>query len=454
MIRLLNILLFTFLLFLAIWIDVYLILGISVYILILFLLLSYTKNRQYLNIGFFVFFYVGCFSLTYAKIYISSYGNSLGPYYDDSLYYFNSIILSNFSFSLIPPTLFEFFLAIPQFVSQSIIGAGSISHLYLLPVNWLLASLSIVYVIKLVKRIFPNRKINYFLVTCIIVFNFNFIDTAAHLYRDMMLILFIVYFLYYLVSKKFKILIFIVIAVFFLRGANAILLVFLGVLYYLIVVKKFSLKKTSLILVPSLVAIMIFASSLSSSFFRGGFGSEDSGNLQERVSSRLEYNNEAQEGSASLRSGNKLMMIVYPLVYTFSPFLVKFENVNTSVRQADMDYILGSFKGDYVFPKIYKIPFYFHIISISFIAFFVIRGVIACVSSNNKIMIVFMFFMIFQILAISIISMQARHRLPIVYMFPIFYMMGKFKSTNVNSKYFVSILILLFLIILNLYINL
>jgi hypothetical protein len=317
--------------------------------------------------------------------------------------------------------LFEIFLAIPQFISKNLFGVF-IPHLYLLPLNWMLSSFSIIVLLKVLKRFFPLTKRQEILVVLPVLFNYNFIDTAVHLYRDISMIFFMLLFIYNMIENHNKRMLLCGVIVFFIRGANGILLLILYGLYFFIVRKNYSLKKIILVSIVPIMVIFYFSDTINSSFFRGGFGIENTSNLQERIINRLESNQtEGTGGSMMLRRGNFLMKALYPSVYTFSPFIIKTDRNDITVAHADESNIHGYIVGTYKFPPIYKLPSYIHTVSICLFMIMILYGIGLSFRTNQIQFKMLAFFMVIQILTISIISMQARHRLPIIFLFPVFY---------------------------------
>lgn len=454
MIKVINFILLLMVVLLSLIVDYYFLIIVFLYGLSMNLLLNIGNNREYKDISFFVFLFVGVFSLINCSLYQNLYDNTFGPYFDDSFYYFNSITLSELSIGL-PPTLFELFLAIPQFLSKSIFDVY-IPHLYLLPVNWFLSSFSIVILLKILNLFFSVTLKQQIISTLSVILNYNFIDTAAHLYRDIFLLFFSLLFIYNMIKKNHKLMFLFGIFVFFIRGANGILLLILYGIYYLIGQKNFSIKKIILISIIPFMLIYYYSDSISSSFFRGGFGVEETYSLQERISNRLEYNQtEGDGGSMVLRRGNIILKSIYPIVYSFSPFFVKTQQSYITVRHSSESNLLGYTVGTYSFPAWYKLPFYIHILSISFFLIMIIQGVIFSLKKDYRVKFSWLgLFMIIQILAISIISMQARHRLPIIILFPIFYSIAY--PINIKKKvyYFSTITLLGIILLINIIYNL
>lgn len=452
--RIINIISFTILFICSFFIDSFLFIPIVMYALIIQFGLNISGNKKYIQTALIVFTFAGFFSLLYSYEYMSLYNDSFGPYYDDSLYYFNSILLSNFQVGL-PPTLFEVVLAVPQFISYNLFNVY-IPHIFLLPINWMLSSFSAVVLLKILSFFFNINKEKEIYILLPILFNYNFIDTAIHLYRDVLMIFFILLFIYNMIVDNKKWTLFFGVCVFFIRGANGVLLLLFYILHYAITIKGYSFKKIAFVSIFPILILFYFSGSINSSFFRGGFSNVQSSNLQERLTSRMDYNRlEGEGGSMSLRNSNNIVVkSIYPLVYTFSPFILETEAKQINVIHSSIEQIFGYSLREFKFSKMYNLPFYFHILSIAFFVIPILYGLFIGLRSQNKYFVILSIFFIIQVLAISIISMQARHRLPIVFLFPVFYILAlrsREYKTSIIPK--ISVIIFIIIILINLYLN-
>jgi hypothetical protein len=400
--------------------------------LILFYILR-KKSVQFVEMGIFCYSLISLVGLLFAQIGVETYGNTFGPYYDDSLYYHNSLYISQFSFSGIPPTLFEIIMGIPVYIFETLF-AYQLKHIDLLPINWLVSSFNVVLANKIAQNYFNINKY-YFVFFFSLLLNFNFIDASSHFYRDPVLILFLLLAFKYALNNKFKLAILFACFVFLIRAANGLLIFYFILCACLIEKYHFKLKAiVSCTLVISLVLLILGNRISSGMIFRGGFEKQDVENtvkLAEQLDKRLD-DFESKEGSLSFRYGNVYQKIMYPFIYVFSPFKLQELHKDINVIQADSNNIFGQSMGTY---KIFNLEFFLIIGHILFIAYYFPRilyglyfGFKNKATQKTK---AIMYFTVLSVILVSFISMQARHRLCFLVFFP--FLLCNFQL-NYNKK--------------------
>lgn len=425
--------------------------GIISYLIISFIF-SCIINKYYYSLrykAYFSYTFISLVGLLYAVIYLNTYNSTFGPFFDDSFYYYNAISLSNFRIPSISITLFEVFLSSIILIIHTLTGY-TLNHIDLLPLNWVMGALSVILVLQLCVDLLNINKI--FAITLIsVLFNFNFIDTVAHLYRDSLIILLSVHCISKIFESKYKLALFLIIIISFLRGANGILLLYLLLIHFLTIKFSFKVKNIILITIFGFLILILSSNYISGNILRGGFTLSDGETLSQVLNNRMEvYDQSGEGGILELKKGNIIEKSIYPIVYLFTPFNLQKFNANISVIQSDKNSI-GYQMGDFNLFNISAILILLHII---FIGTVIPPILIGCYytfikgSTQNRILLLYF---LLTLLSIAFISMQARHRIAFIIFFP-FWISSyfKYRTTKVKRLCFISsFFIITLLIIIN-----
>ena len=433
---------------------------VSYTIVLLFVILLLKKYfKRYFQIGLFCYSFFSLVGLLFAIIYNFTYGNTFSPYFDDSFYYYNSLYLSHLSFANVSsPTLFEIIISVPLFLF-SLLGI-QLSHIDLLPIIWAISSLNILLAIKIAQNYFNIKKVSTIAVFSLLL-NFSFLDTSVHLYRDAFIIFFSLLSILFLLKNKYKIAILFAIFVFFIRGANGVLMFYFITSIFLIRTFNIKLKTIIISTFASIVFLTVIGgNNISGTFIRGGFGywlTEESKSLGmvDRIKERTESisTSTSMTGTVSLINGNLFQKISVPVIYTFSPFILPPSLYRNSIVLQATYYNFGGNLGTFNIFQIEFFLFLFHIVILSYlfprIAYSFYMGITKSVSPEMKFIFLFIILVIY---LISFISMQARHRLFFLMFFPfLLYNYRKYASSKGEKVFvFMSINIFLVLIIANL----
>lgn len=391
---------------------------------------------DYRAVALFTYSIIAIVGLFMIWVSVTTYGKTFGPYYDDSLYYLNVRWLSDFVMPQIPPTLFEVVLSIPMFLGKKLFSY-ELKHIELLPINWLVASINVILSVYVGQFFFKLGKLS-FLPALVVLFNFNFLDTSVHLYRDTFVMLFMLLAVLFTLQSRYKVALLFSLFVFLIRGANGALMVFFIAGIYCI--DKYHLRFKTIVLGVTFISLVVvlFSNSISSSFFRsvgGSVGEEMS--MAERIRVRQEGAEEtAAGGTANFRDGNIVQKMIAPLIYTFSPFYVPTLYKDTRVIHSHDQSPHGKSQGYY---NIFQVEFFLIIIHLVFTIFFTPRilcsfyyGLAKEKDVKTKFIILFI---IASIILISFVSMQARHRTAFIIFFPfLLAMYDKHASSLVRSS--------------------
>jgi hypothetical protein len=408
--------------------------GIISYIVILFFIMLILKGyfNDCFREGLFCYSFISLIGVLFVTVYYSTYNTTFSPYHDDSLYYYNSLHLSQFSLTMIPPTLFEIIMSIPLFIFK-LLGI-QLRHIDILPLVWGLSTVNILLAIRIAQKYFNVNKVLLMAVFSLL-FNYSFLDASVHFYRDSLLILFVLLSILFLIESRYKMAIFFAFFVFLIRGANAVLLCYLIASVYMMRVYNFKLRTIILGTIIFAISFLIVGNSISSGFLRGGIASEASEALGmlDRISHRTEsYATAEVGGTAALRHGGLIMTFLAPIIFTFSPFLSFpiFKEVN--VIHANYNNVIGDYMGIYNMFQMESFIFWIHIFLLSFLLPRIIYSLYLGLRPNRTSEVKFIcFFIILTICMITFISMQTRHRLFFFIFFPfLLYLYSQFSSSK------------------------
>lgn len=422
--------------------------------LLLMFILKRKIFKEFASISYLVFFLYALIGLLYCYTYEISYQNTFGPYFDDSFYFTNAVLLSEGKFSGNAPTLFELLLSIPYYIFNKI--GVNLTHLDLLPINFVISALSINVLLKILSLFFNFKKIFYFLVVISVVLNFNFLDSSIHLYRDPLLILLLLFCIYYTLLSKYRYAILFAVGVGLLRGANGLLAFMFILFHYYVVIKKGDIKKLIFFIFIFIIGIFNFADSIDGSILRGGIGgSEYKASLGKQLNDRFEVmTKEGQKGSGALRNSGTIGAIFFPIVYTISPLQIGEATVakeNYEYLQSNRSNISGIMK---TVDKFYNIEIFFvliHVLTLSYIVPRLFYGIYLSIKSKNRIFAIVGYYFIINVLLVAFISMQARHRMGFIILMPFFIYLAILKTKNKKIINLFSLIVFLVVIGVNMY---
>ncbi len=387
--------------------------------------LYFCEKRVSLHKKLFIYFYLAFWgSIAYLSYYVFC-GNTFAPYHDDSYYFLNikNIFEGNFDGEA---TLYEYFLSfIYLFLSPFV----KLSHTLLLPINWLMGTLCIIKSIKFADIVCENKKKSHFLSIGLFLFCAPFLEGTIHLYRDPLMCLLLILSIERLYNHNY---IKGTILTFFtglVRGANGmILLMYSGIQY---IISKFKLNKKSLII--SVIILLFTVISLDkfigiNNYLRGfSSGGGDTESIVSSISDRREIFLEGEGGVVSLmRSNNILLNFIAVPIYMISPISVgPFITTESYIIRNEPSYTIVRF----------RIESILELISSVFYGFLFIRIIIGSYYwSKEKNINKFSLFLIFiiMVLLVTFISMQHRHKMMFIMLYPI--LLNYFDKYSKNRK--------------------
>ncbi len=408
--------------------------------------------KEFKRTGILLYLFFSLIGLSFSYSYQLSYSNSFGPYFDDSFYFNNAKYLSELVFTAAAPTLFEVVLAVFFYIFEGVFNL-KLDHLDLIPINFILSSLSMLLVLKMLRFLNGANYIIGGMLLYVVLFNFNFLDSSVHLYRDPLLIFFTLMSISYSIKNKYIKALLFAILVGLIRGANGMLCILFIIMHYYVIKKDFKIKT---IILLSFLLIMVFFSigdKISGSFLRGGLGSNDNSSIASSLEERFSNLDDNKSGSASLRNAGILGSVAFPFVYMLSPLQVSSSNpieLNYDYLQSDKDYLLGSRLST---PKFYNFEYILILLHVFFICFFIPKlflGLYYGVRSSLKIENLISLFFIISVLLISFVSMQARHKMFFIIIFP-FILSYYYKNRTISEKKITNLISGIILLIVLLY---
>lgn len=384
------------------------------YLLFLFLLKVLSSyDRTYRKVYYLSYLILSFWGIAAAASYYVSYGETFGPYFDDTFYFDN--ISSVFSGVIDPEsTLYEIIVGIVYLPFSSL---TDITHLCLLPFNWFISSLVVVQAMKLAAKFYPLKHKTWtsgaFL---LIIANSNYIDGVVHLYRDGLMVLFLLLCLHKATDKKYISAILFAILTGLIRGANgALALLYIFLMYGLSRAHRFS--KSQLVL--SLV-FFLFVAALGdqivgySNYLRSFKGSNDSENISmtERLSMRYDRLDKDMGGVGEMiQSGNPVLIAASLPISMISPIKVKpfIRAENSTVWGWILRFRLES---------IWELG---NILLWSFCFYPIVLGIWVMLKDPNRKRFGAILFYLIVLAAISYVSMQLRHKIGYIILLPILY---------------------------------
>lgn len=419
------------------------------WVLCFFIVFFISKNKhnvQYSNVIIFSFLYLTLMG-TLAMFSYKVFSNfTFSPYNDDSFYYLNIVniidgkIVSN-------ATIYESFMA---FIVYPLSLIKEIEHFDIVVFNWIIGALTIGESLKFANRVFPdNTKYNDMLGALLVLFNSNFIIGTVHLYRDVaMCYCFMLSINYAMTGKTYKSVIFAVLTG-FVRGANGIFaLLMIFVLRYVDVLRRFSKRILILTFTFSLIFIISLDSYIGySSYFRSFNSTSDNQSLQDRIENRQEDFYERYEGAggvlAIMKSDNVALKALVVPIYMFSPIKIgKFYVTENYSLENKPNKIITRFRIEWLWELI-------SVIFTAMFAYFLFIGLYNMLKSKDNLHFLLAVIFLLMVTVVAFISMQHRHKIMFLLLFPMLYNSYKFNSRFRASKKveYLFIVISLFIVI-------
>lgn len=385
------------------------------------------KNRKYERLLFFSFCLYSLIGTVNYCSYLYFCGFTFAPYHDDNYYWKNIItIVNGDDLGNNNATLYEYVIAylIKPF------SALPIEHYHLLPINWALGALVVVLSVKFAEKVLPDvsgkaRWLSAFL----LLLNSSFIDGTVHLYRDILMCLFFIVGLSCIYGNHIKLGFLNSIMAGLVRGANAFILFLYMVLQRVSRSKLFSKK----VLCLSVVVIAISFSVLNKTFQLEKYmrNLSESSSTADTFSERIERV-KSEDGTGGvmtlLRSDNIVLNAIALPVYMVSPFKVR----ELVIKE---QYTLR----DTVYPSVVRlrVETIWEFIMIVFYAFMLpgfFLGLYYWAKEVDRQKFVLFLVFIFMVASVTYISMQSRHKMMFIMLYPLVYNYYQNKASLVTKK--------------------
>lgn len=383
--------------------------------LVLYMYTLGRKNRSYKNLLFFSYSFYSLIGTINYCVYLHFCGFTFAPFHDDSYYWMNITALLNGDFS-VHYTFFELVMAVLCMPFKSF----HLEHCYLLPVNWMLGAIVVVEAVKFARKVIPIKTIsNKYVNALIILLNTSFIDGTVHFYRDIWMCLFFIIALNAIYENKYVKSLWATFFTGLIRGANAFILLFYMLLNKMAGIRRIS--RSILLFMVVGVCLGLFALSyvVNIEDYMRSFSSQASTGASDSFSDRIDYFLH-QEGASGgvvqlLRSPNPFLKLLALPIYIFSPFKVGdfFVVGNYTLRFAVYPSVLR-FRTDSVW-EIFMIVFYAFMIPKLFVGFYYWLK-----DKSNKNMVLFFTFIVMMV-TVTYISMQTRHKMMFILLYPLAY---------------------------------
>ena len=381
---------------------------------IVVLSLSFRYDRKYTDVYYLSYLIFSFWGIVAAASYYISYGETFAPYVDDTFYFknINNVLSGEFDTNL---TLYEIIVGLIYLPFSSF---KEIVHLDLLPFNWFIGSLAVGQAIKLARQFYPLKNKIYTLgAFLLIVANSNFLEGSVHLYRDG----FMAFFLLICLNKatEGKYFVALVFAVFtgLIRGANGALALFYIAIMFIFSRNLIRSKSQAGVVISIFLLVAILGDQMIgySNYMRSfnSEGSTDNISMTERISNRYDKFLDEDMGGIGgmLQSGNPILMAAALPITMISPIQVK---PFVRAEYSDAWGWIVRFRSE----SFWEIG---NILLWSFCFYPIILGIWIMIKDKNLKHFGAILFFLTTLIAISYISMQLRHKIGYIILFPILY---------------------------------
>lgn len=377
------------------------------------LLIAGKNFRNKSNNSFHIYYlYYTIFGCIAHLSYIIFCGNTFAPYHDDSFYYNNIQSIASGS-SVVSVTLYEYFMFICSFPVRLLFD---VNHLSLLPFNWLMGGYCIKRAIEFSEKV-TNVRSKKPILCCLILLNASFIEGTIHLYRDALMCVLFITALDNIYMRKYTLGIILTLLTGFVRGANAMILFFYLILQMSI--KSFNIKRTYILYVT--IALMLIAVSMDKylnlgGYLRGSMQNTSSHSISSEISNRYEIfkgNSDTGGIMSLLNTGNPLCMAVAVPLYMISP-------IKIGPKTISENYIIRD-EPSYTIFRV-RVESMWEFISCIFYSYICVKlfiGLYYWTRDKNNFCLLIIFFIM--VLCVTFISMQHRHKMMFILMYPIAY---------------------------------
>lgn len=368
-------------------------------------------------------------------IYYFFCGQTFAPYGDDSYYFMNIIKLLSFK-ELQSFTLYEYIMF---FFAKIISFIMPIYHYQLLPINWFIASLTVVEAIKFANLVLPvNHVKQIYFSSLLIILNSSYIDGSVHLYRDSFMCLFLILSLRFTYEYRIRNSILFAVLTGFIRGANGFI-----VLLYIALTKcihSVRLSRTGLWMMLSFILLLsvFFSKSIDyESYMRGFVGSAGRQTISERLTNFKEQNSDGLTMTL-IKSNNPFLNACALPVFMVSPFKIRdfFISEYYSIRSSGSKYVTR-----------FRIESVWELVMIFFYSTMVFRlfmGIYYWLKDTDVSRQLLLFIFILMIASVTYVSMQSRHKMMFVLLYPLVYNYYYLKSSIFIKRISNYIAVLLF----------
>lgn len=405
--------------------------GYMFYFLFLFLGLSlHYHDRKFRDIYSLSYLILSFWGVGAAASYYVSYGQTFGPYFDDTFYFDN--INTIFEGSVKPnSTIYELVVGIIYLPFSLLVN---ISHLDLLPFNWFIGSLVVVQAMKLAERFYPIKNNDWAIgAFLLIVANSNFINGIVHLYRDGLMAFFLLLCLKNATDRKYFYAICFAILTGLIRGANGAL----AFLYIILMYIPSRMPKLSKSQIGLFITCFLFIAILGdgvigySNYLRSFRGADNSENISmsKQLSRRYDNLEEDAVGGVGemLTSNNPILMAAALPITMISPIKVK---PFISTEKTSVWGWINRFRIE----SLWEIG---NLLLWSFCFYPLILGIRFMLKDTNMKHFGAILFYLISLIAISYVSMQLRHKIGYIVLFPMLfnaYYTHKKKFSKTNAR--------------------
>lgn len=370
-------------------------------------------GRVFKNIAILSYMYFSVMGAVAYYSYLSASGSTFAPFLDDNYYYNNIISLMNGIVDAdVNYTAFELFMAVIAFPFKFVMP---LYHYDFLPFNWVIGSLIVVESVRFASDALGVKSIySYYMNSFFILLNYSCVDSVIHLYRDPLVILLFIMGIrsIYFFNIKTGAILSIIAA--FVRGANGVLL-FVYCFISKINIVKYLNKRVLYALFITSIFVFPFVDEYINYNMLGRITSVSNSVVNDKTISDRMYQFKEEDGGGGImsliRSENPFVNLLAFPAYMIAPVQVKSMYSNNEYLGNNGSY---RFRIESVW-EIIHIMFYVFMAPSLFIGlyFWLVNG-----TGNNLILSV-MFLLL--LISITYISMQVRHKMAFVILFPVLY---------------------------------